>query len=153
MTTRTAAEVRQDLAARIAAIGGSWNLAPVPFALHGPSAVPDAIPSTRAHLSFSVGLTASEAQKDRQRPPNGVLTRSRASIRFLARLTPKDQIMSEDAALDAELALIQQLCAVTGSWPATFHVTWRNSARAVFPSGEWFLLESQFDILHRTPLQ
>jgi hypothetical protein len=155
MTTRTAAQVRQDIAARVAAIGGDWNIAPVPWALFGPSLVPDAIPSSKGHLAFAVGLTATESMKDRQRPSEGVETRTRASVKFLARLTPKDQLASEDAALDAELAVVQQMCAVPGGdvWPNFFHVIWRNSARTAVPTGEWFVVEVQFDIYHRTPLQ
>ena len=155
MTTRTAAQVRQDIAARVAAIGGDWNIAPVPWALFGPSLVPDAIPSSKGHLAFAVGLTATESMKDRQRPSEGVETRTRASVKFLARLTPKDQLASEDAALDAELAVVQQMCAVPGGdvWPNFFHVIWRNSARTAVPTGEWFVVEVQFDVFHRTPLQ
>jgi hypothetical protein len=155
MTTRTPAEVRQDIAARVAAIGGDWNIAPVPWALFGPSLVPDAIPSSKGHLAFAVGLTATESMKDRQRPSEGVETRTRASVKFLARLTPKDQLASEDAALDAELAVVQQMCAVPGGdvWPNFFHVIWRNSARTAVPTGEWFVVEVQFDVFHRTPLQ
>ena len=155
MTTRSPAQVRQDIAARVAAIGGDWNIAPVPWALFGPSLVPDAIPSSKGHLAFAVGLTATESMKDRQRPSEGVETRTRASVKFLARLTPKDQLASEDAALDAELAVVQQMCAVPGGdvWPNFFHVIWRNSARTAVPTGEWFVVEVQFDVFHRTPLQ
>jgi hypothetical protein len=158
MTTRTAAQVRQDFAARIVGIGGAWNLAPVPWALFGPSLVPDAIPSSKGHLAFAVGLTATEAMKDRQRASEGVETRTRVSVKFLARLTPKDQLTSDDAALDAELALIQRIVVPdtvddSPSWPLYFHAVWRNSARTAVPTGEWFVCESQFDVYHRTPLQ
>jgi hypothetical protein len=159
MTTRAAYQIRWDVAARIVDIGGGWNLAPVPLSKFGPGLVPDSVPSSRGHLCFAVGMgvtTAGEgSSRDRQRVTEGAQATSELVVRFLARLTPKDQLASEDAAGAAELALIQQLLAVDNSvpWPRYFQVVWRDAGRLVVPSGEWFDTTVRFFVYHRIPLQ
>lgn len=151
-TTRTVAQVRADIAARVGLLAG-WTLASVPYDRFAPSLVPDPIPATVAHRSYAVGVVESAALRDRQRPSEGVETLTRAAVRFLARLQPRDQIASEDAAHGLELALLQQLLASTATWPATFQLAWVGSTRTVTPSGEWFLHDVRIDVTHRIPLQ
>ncbi len=145
MTTETFADVRQALSAQILTIGGDWNASPVPYALHGPDDVPDAVPATVAHLSFAIGLE-SERYDDRQKT-HGTWTQSDASVRWFARYTPKDGIASEDAAYGHENDLITAVVAT-----ATLQVLWARSARSMVSSGEWFANETTFSVLHRTPL-
>lgn len=142
----TFAELRQDLSARIALLGGDWNASPVPYHLHGPADVPDAIPASKAHLSFAIGQDA-ERYADRHRPDIGTLTISAVNVRFFARYTPLGGIASEDAALDHEHDLIKQAIGVAG-----FSLLWDSSARDMTSSGEWFVHEVTFTATHRLAL-
>lgn len=140
-------ELRVDVAAVIDAISPVWSPSPVPHALFGPGAVPDAIPASKAHLMFAVGVQ-SERAADRQRVAVGALTLSAVSVRFFARYTPGDGIASEDAALDAEHALIKAVVAVA----TDFTIEWSASSRDLVDSGEWFVHDVDFSALHRVPL-
>lgn len=144
--TTTFAELRQDLSTQILTIGGDWNASPVPYHLHGPGDVPDAVPASKAHLSFSIGFDSS-AGEDRQRAALGALTLSGVSVRFFARYTPRDGLASEDAALDHERDLIAAAIATDG-----VQVLWESSSRDMTSSGEWFVHESRFQTYHRLPL-
>ncbi len=145
--TTTFAELRQDLSTQILTIGGDWNASPVPYHLHGPDDVPDAVPASKAHLSFAIGLD-SEAGEDRQRASLGARTITDAAVRFFARYTPKDGITSEDAALGHENDLIT---AVRGT-STDFQIVWARSSRSMVASGEWFTHEVAFTVFHRIPL-
>ena len=144
----TFAELRQDISTEIAAIGGAWNASPVPFALHGPDDVPDAVPRSKAHLSFAIGLE-SLGSDDRQKLANGAHTTTIATVRFFARFTPADGITSEDAGLDAEHALIKAVVATA----TDFQILWSSSTRSMVSTGEWFVHEVAFTAYHRLPLQ
>ena len=146
--TTTFAELRQDFSARIVLIGGGWNASPVPFALHGPDNVPDAVPASKAHLSFAVGLDSAADVEQRQRLNVGARTTTAATVRFFSRYTPHDGITSEDAALDHEHDLIKQVVATA----TDFSVTWTSSDRELVPSGEWFVHEVEFAAYHLLPL-
>lgn len=156
----TFASLRQQTAARITAIGSTWWEAPVPYEQFGPSAVPDAVPSTKAHLAFSVGLYQSERGDDgtRGRASDGMLVDSLVGVKFLARHTPgpTNSLTSFDAALAAELALIQQLMgrtAVAPAWPNEIKVRYdRTDTRAVNESGEWYTFTVLFRMMHILPL-
>ncbi len=145
--TTSFAELRQDLSTRIAALGGDWNASPVPYALHGPDDVPDAIPRSRAHLSFAVGLQ-SDAGEDRQRVTRGARTVSAVAVRFFARYTPGDGIASEDAALEHERDMIARIVATA----TDFQIVWTGSARSMVITGEWFVHEVNFTAYHRLAL-
>jgi hypothetical protein len=154
--SRTVTQVRDALAAQITAIGGSWNQATVPYALHGPSQVPDAIPSSKAHLSFSVGCpetTIVAGRADRQRPSLGTWVATRAILRFLARITPKTGLASEAAGQAAELAVIQALLAQGASYPGDMEVVFQGATRSIVPTGEWAIHEVAFVVYHRLALQ
>ena len=151
-TTRTFAQVRSDFATRIAAISASWLLAPVPFALFGPHLVPDAIPASKAHLSFAIGVLDTARTDDRQRVSDGIQVASRVTVRFLARQTPKDKLTAEDAGFAAELALIQQALGVSDVWPINFQVLYEGSTRTMIESGEWAQHDVLFRVFHRLAL-
>lgn len=144
----TYAELRQRVAARVALLSGWWE-APVPFEQFGPSAVPDSVPATKAHLAFSVGLgDSSDAEEMRQRASVGVNVRTDVRVRFLARHTPgpTNSQASQDVALGAEHDLIKQIMAQGASWPVDLRILYRGSRRTIADSGEWFETTATFQI-------
>jgi hypothetical protein len=146
----TPAELRQRVAARVAALTGWWE-APVPFEQFGPSAVPDAVPATRAHLAFSVGvLETVDAEEMRQRASVGTNVRTDVAVRFLARHTPgpANSQASQDAAFTAEHSLIKQMMAQGAAWPVDLRILYRSSKRTIAESGEWFEHTITFTITH-----
>jgi hypothetical protein len=151
MTTRSFAEVRQDVAARVEAIGGGWSEAPIVAQTFGPEAAANAISGPRGHLAFAVDITRSEALQQRQRAADGLLVRSTVVIRWLARLA-RDEVDALDAALAAEVALISQLLTFDATWPATFHLRYDRSERGAFATGEWLDNRTTFTADHRVAL-
>lgn len=150
MSAVTLTELRQRVAARVAALSGWWE-APVPFDQFGPSAVPDAVPATKAHLSFAVGLGETvDAEEMRQRASVGTNVRTDVAIRFLARHTPgpTNSHASQDTALTAEHTLIKQMMAQGASWPVDLRILYRSSRRTIAESGEWFEHTVTFTITH-----
>lgn len=156
----TFASLRQQTAARVALIGGTWWEAPVPYEHFGPAAVPDSIPATKGHLAFAVGLTQTERGDDgtRGRASDGLLVDTIVGVRFLARHTPgpTNSLTSQDAALAAELALIRQLMGRTATapaWPNEIKVRFdRTDTRTLNESGEWFTTTVLFRMMHVLPL-
>ena len=152
--------LRQQVAARIALIGGDWWEAPVPYDGFGPSAVPDAVPATKAHLAFAVGLIQTEIGSDgtRGRAADGLLVDSMVGVRFLARHKPgpTNSQASQDAALAAEVAMIQQVMGRTATapaWPNEIKVRYdRTDTRTINESGEWFTTTVLFRMMHLLPL-
>lgn len=152
--------LRQQVAARVALIGGDWWEAPVPYDAFGPSAVPDAVPATKGHLAFAVGLTQTEKGADgtRGRASDGLLVDTIVGIRFLARHTPgpTNSLASQDAALTAETALIDQIMdrtATAPAWPNEIKVRYdRTDTRTLNESGEWFTTTVLFRMMHTLPL-
>lgn len=140
MSAVTLSELRQRVAARVAALSGWWE-APVPFDQFGPSAVPDSVPATKAHLAFAVGIGETiDAQEMRQRASVGANVRTDVMVRFLARHTPgpTNSQTSQDTALDAEHALIKQVMAQSAAWPVDLRILYRSSRRTISDAGEWF---------------
>lgn len=151
MTTRSYAEVRQDFATRIEAIGGDWNQSPLVAQSFGPEAVAEAISAQRGHLTFAVDVTSSEAAQQRQRAADGLRVRTTVAVRFLAR-QKRATTAALDAALDAEVALVSQLLSFDDTWPATFHVIYERSDRRALATGEWFDITCRFLVDHRVSL-
>lgn len=151
----THSALRQAIATRIAALSGWWE-APVPFDSFSPSGVPDAVPASKAHLAFSVGLGESGNFDGRQKPSVGVLLHTPVRVRFYARHTPGPTVSqtSQDAALDARQALIVQLMAQNASWPSTFEIRALTSVLelTLLPTGEWFFTGIDIDAYHLLPL-
>jgi len=151
MTTRSYAEVRQDFATRIEAIGGDWNESPLVAQSMGPEAVANAISAQRGHLTFAVDVTKSEAVQQRQRAADGIRVRSTVAVRFLAR-QKRSTTAALDAALDAEVALVAQLLTFDDTWPVYFHVIYTGSDRRALATGEWFDITCSFSVDHRIDL-
>lgn len=148
----TPAALRQAVAIRISGLAG-WTEAPVPWDLHSVSGVPEAVPSSRLHLSYAVGVPETEAVGYRQRALDGVRCRSLVTVRVLCRLAPRDALTSVDAALAAEVTLIQRLMARDGTtWPADLSILYRDSRRSAAPTGDWLLLEIRFQVEHTLTL-
>jgi len=146
----TLTELRQRVAARVAALSGWWE-APVPYDLFGPSSVPDAVPATKAHLAFAVGvLETVDAEETRQRASVGTNVRTDVAVRFLARHTPgpTNSQASQDTALTAEHTLIKQMMAQGTTWPVDLRILYRSSRRTIADSGEWFEVTVTLSITH-----
>jgi len=151
----TLASLRQAIATRISTIPAptGWSEAPVPWDLHSASGVPAAVPSSRLHLSYAVGLPETEATGRRHRALDGVRCRSLVTVRVLCRLAPLDQLASLDAALAAEEALIDHLDHQDAIWPAAdLTIYWQGTRRAAAPTGDWLLLEVRFATDHTLAL-
>ena len=150
MSAVTLAELRQRMAARVAAISGWWE-APVPYDLFGPSAVPDSVPATKAHLAFAIGIGETvDAEEMRQRASVGTHVRTEVAVRFLARHTPgpTNSQASLDAALTAEHGMIKQVMAQGASWPVDLRILYRSSRRTIADTGEWFEHTVSFTVTH-----
>lgn len=150
MTATTQATVRAAVAARITLLGSPWWEAPVPPDLHSWSQVPDAVPSTRAHGSFSVRLPSSAAAPgERHKTGTGYRVTHRLTVRFLARVTPKDAIASYDAALALETALIASL---DSGWSGDLTMYYQGTERTTAQTGEWIQIECLFALTHLVAL-
>lgn len=150
--TRSLSQVRGDFATRIDAIEG-WTLAKVPADAFGVNDVGKAVPSTRAHLAFAVGLEECapdvSARRDRQRASEGLLVSTGVLVRFLSRVAAKNQVGSVDDGLDAEVTLIAELLERGASWPANFHVWFTSARRSTAPGSDYRVHEVRFGVLHR----
>lgn len=147
--TITLAGVRQALAARVALLSG-WVEAPVAFDAFSWDAVPEAMAATTAHKAFAVGVADMVATGERHK--THFRARTTAVIRSLHRLLPAaaGPIASVDAALTAELLLIQQLDQqwTSGGSPVEVVAYFNRSRRSTAPTGEWLLIETEFFVDH-----
>lgn len=156
MAAVTPSALRQRVAARVTAIGSTWWEAPVAPTQFGASAVPDAIPATKAHLAFAVDMpTTDDAEETRQKASYGANVTTDVKVRFLARHTPgpTNSLASQDAALDAEHALVKQLCAQSSAWPVDLRILYRRTDRTINDTGEWFEYAVHFSITSLLALQ
>lgn len=156
----TIAELRQRVAARVVDLpwqtdawgaGAMWE-APVPYDLFGVSQVPDAIPATKAHGAFTIGIGSTRFE-GRATPGKLVVAITEVRVRFLARHTPgpTKSKASEYAAAAIEQALLEHLNAVTGLWPGlpAFHLTIDSvPTRSCPPPGNWFVHEARATARH-----
>lgn len=146
--TTSFSELRTDIATVITAIGTPWNLAKVPYSQFDVGGVPDAVPASKAHGCFAVGMPDSERTEGRQRVATGAATLTRVVVRFFARYLPKDGIASEDTALDLERTMIAAVVAVA----TDFQIYWESSTRTSTDPGNWFVHEVAFIVNHRISL-
>lgn len=101
------------------------------------------------HGEFAVGVPSSEPVAGRQRPADGVLTRTEVRVLWPWQTT-KDRVAGFAAGLGVEGAVRNAL--VAQGWTEDFQVLWVRSERAAGADG-WFWFESAFHALHLMPLE
>lgn len=143
----TCAEIRQATAARIAELGGDWRASAYPYEVLG------ADPGSTIHGAYAVGVVRTEALNDRQKVSLGAFVRSIVRIRFTARVKPKDQIASVDAAMGMEQTLVQHLMQETSTWPRTFRPLLQSIERRLLDGGEQILTDIELHAYHHYALQ
>ena len=155
MAVTSIAEVRRAVAARIAALGGDWNEAEVPFDRFGEALVPDHIPDTKAQCAFAVGVPATPEITDRQNT-TGAWVKTTLLVRFLsrARAAAAGTVASGDDALDLEHDVIRTLCVRSTEWPGAlgFALVLDRRSQACRPPFDWFMHEITFEAQHRLAL-
>lgn len=135
----TEKDVRQTVAARITAIGTPWNESKFLPSLLGID------PSSLAHCAFSVELPNGRTTGGRQKGPDNLQQVETVIVRFTWQVKPMNQMESYDAALDAELLLIQTLLAK--GWTSNFQFLYVSSSRSPVDTGEWIRVEISFNAL------
>jgi hypothetical protein len=150
MSATTTAAARAAVAARVLTLGGSWNQPDVPPDLHDFTGVPDAVPASKAHASFSVRLPSTAAQPgERHRVGVGYRVTHRLVVRFLARVSPREALTSYDAALALETALISVL---DRGWSEDLTIYYQGSERATAQTGEWIRIDTIYTLAHLVQL-
>lgn len=153
----TVATIRQAIASKIAAItpvaSETWWEAPVPYDGFGVAAVPDAVPATKAHGAFAVGVPSTPRYDQRQRPQtNGTLAQTTVMVRFLARATPPatgTAVASFDAACNMEHAVIKALMYQSPTFLGDASIRLEATPTRSTPApGNWHAFEIQFTVFH-----
>ena len=148
MASRTVRQLREDVTARILALGTGWKESRVAPDNFGRDA--DSI----AHRAFACHpTTTDDLRAYRGRPSEGLLVETRLELRYSWRLAPKGMSDSYDDALDAEQALVNCLMAYDATWPASYKVQLVSATRETNVIGEWVLGVLAFRIVHTLPLQ
>lgn len=152
MASLTTAQLRRRLRDRIAELVG-WTPAEVPYEVFTTSASRRGVPSTGAHQMFAVGTVELSADADRQKVGEGTLVGQDVRVGFLFRLSPEDQVQSQDSADDAAHAVVRQLMAFEATWPGdSFQLRFRAITSSLLPTGEWYLYDLRFQAWHRYAL-
>jgi len=137
-------DIRSGFATRIALLSG-WKESPFLFDSFGRD------PNSIAHLAFSVGVGRTEVTGSRQARTVGAYCRTTVTVRFTARVKPKDAPASVDEALDAEQQLVNQVMEQT--WPGTYDVLLVSAERTATDTGEFLRHEVTFSAIHQLALQ
>ena len=103
----------------------------------------------RLHKSYAVGVPGTAWMKDRQRLIEGALSETDLRVKWAYNLATKDQLVSYDAGLDAEQAILAAV--MTCQAANDLHVTYQNSNRTVDDQG-WMMGELTFKGMHNQPL-
>jgi hypothetical protein len=149
-------EVRQRIALYLGtALGAPWAEAAYPYQLLTASA------RSKAHLVYAVGLGASvPVQGHGGRQVDGVLVETAVGIRYLYRLrsaageTPEVGVSDVDAALAAEVAIVQAITRTKGravADPGLIIKLDRVTGRDVIADGTYWLGEVACTALHVYP--
>ena len=139
----TEAAIRQAIVARIATLGGDWKESKFAPDVLGRDA------ASVAHQVYSVDLASGRTTGGRQR--RTMLQTETVVVRFMWRIAPKDQLVSYDAALDAELVIIRHLSAA--GWTSTFQLAYVSTSRSTTETGEWRRHEITFNALFYLSLE
>lgn len=147
-TTRTPAQVRQDVATRLAGLSNAWTEALVPPDQLGHSGVPESLPATQcAPGVYAFTVDCPELRANGERHQTIFYGRTPATVRFLSALKPPGTglLASLDAGLDAEHAAIKRL---DSQWSTSLIIYFENSRRSTVAGGQYTLHEMDFSIDH-----
>lgn len=148
MASRTVRQLREDVTARILALGTGYKESRVAPDNFGRDA--DSI----AHKAFAVHpTTTDDLRAYRGRPAEGLLVETTLEVRYSWRLAPKGMSDSYDDALSAEQEIINCLMAYDAVWPASYKVQLISTTRETNTIGEWVVGMLTFRIVHTLPLQ
>lgn len=148
MASKTVRQLREDVTARIVALGTGWKESRVAPDNFGRDA--DSI----AHMAFAVSpASTDDLRAYRGRPAEGLLVETTLEVRYSWRLAPKGMSDSYDAALDGEQALVNCLMAYDATWPGSYKVQLVSTSRESNAIGEWVIGVLSFRIVHTLPLQ
>lgn len=105
-------------------------------------------PASVAHLAFAIGTPNSTATGGRQNAKSPIFAATKIVVRFLTRVRPKDQVVSQREGLNAEDDLIRKLTLATETWPGTFILEFVDANRAPAFSSEWTRHDVTFTARH-----
>lgn len=103
-----------------------------------------------AHLGFSVDISATNAENERQRTPVGAYVESLIRVRFAYRIRPHDVILDYGNALDKEQEVIAAICA--RDFNRAIEVRFVRASRRAPDSQEYLISEMEFSALHTISL-
>lgn len=146
MTLVSVDALRSRVAARIGALSG-WRQSPYLFESLGVD------PSSIAHLAFAVGVPTTRADGGRQRMVEGAKVITDLTIRFTARVKPKDAPDSVDDMLQAEQAIINSMMEQSATWPVNLGIHFAGASRTATATAEWLRSDVNFQVLHFLALQ
>ena len=96
----TVKSIRQRVEAAIDAVTG-FSIAKQPYGVFARD------PASVLHQRFAVGCPTTTPAEARQRIRSGATVHTRVAVTYAMRIKPKDQVVSYDAALDAEAEIIE----------------------------------------------
>ena len=109
---------------------------------------PDFDPATLADKRFAIELETANTGLLRDKESSYARLEQRVTVRFLRRLSPKQQVSKYTDSLDDEVAIIRALTAQTGAWQYDLRVSFETSSREGLQGGEWLLVTMLFSIIH-----
>ena len=138
----TVKSIRQRVETAVDAVTG-FGVAKHPYGIFGRD------PAAVLHKRFAVGATTTTPAQARQRVRDGATVYTRVAVTYAMRIKPKDQVVSYDAALDAEAEIIAATMAENTTLWAGVSIGFSGvTMREIDPAGEWFIGEIEFDVLH-----
>jgi len=148
MASKTIAQLRADVTARLATLTGfrASLVSPDNFGRDADSLLGS--PCFVVHP-----VTTTDLRQYRQRPAEGTLVETTLQVRYAFRLKPTDMAASYDLALGVEQQIVQKLMVYDATWPASYKVQYTSSTRETVPSGEWVIGTVEFRVVHTLPLQ
>ena len=108
---------------------------------------PAADPSSVLDGRFSVTIGESVPVGYRQKPGEGSLVNTLATVQMVHRIKPKDQWTSADTALSRTQSIVQALMVKTGTWQEDLQVLWTGN-RLEQLTGETLLTTITFRVQH-----
>jgi hypothetical protein len=145
----TTAELRQAVAAAIAAIGDPWAESAWAY-----DTFPRAEGAVIAHGMFAVGVPSSVTPNAlegsaRKRGDVGGLANTRVMVRFLWGIRAESAVADFDAGLEAEDVVRVAVLGIT----LAGHISIARSDRMIVGDGTWLLVTLEFATTHRLVLE